>query len=355
MKNYCHQVIRGEIQGITSFLLKGVLRVLSWGYFVGLQVRAGLYVCGLFRPSCLPRPVISVGNLTVGGTGKSPLVAYLGKALKAEGRRPAVLMRGYMPDTKNLKGIDSDEAVMLRQQLDGIPIVVGANRYQQATSFLKEHDVDCFILDDGFQHRQLKRDVDIVVIDATNPWGGALLPRGLRREPMNALKRAGIIVVTKVDLASTNSVMALKQRIQHIVSNVPIIESRHQATGLVDGRTENRYALNQIKGQNILAFCGIGAPQGFFDTLKKCGAHVQEKIVFEDHHHYEAQDILALQQRCCQQQIKILVTTAKDMVKVRRWLSEVSDDIQVLSLNMVLDITQGKDILLERIHAVLFD
>jgi tetraacyldisaccharide 4'-kinase len=281
-----------------------------------VRTRAAAYRTGFFRSKRLPGTVISVGNLTAGGTGKTPLVLWLAERLHAEGKRAAVLTRGYRGIPAGPGGVpQSDEVAIYRTRLQGVAeLGVGANRFASG-KILSRHGIEWFVLDDGFQHMQLARDVDIVLLDATDPFAeGWMIPAGLLREPRSALARADIIIVTRSP--KTPAIETIVQRITH----VPIF---HAITELLDvvkipsKPAEPTEVLTDWRTKKAFAFCGIGNPQAFFDDLSRWGGSVCGHSDFPDHHTYAQRDIEKLEARARDSGAEIMLCTEKDIFNLR--------------------------------------
>lgn len=347
-KEFFYNVATDRANGALASLTKILLLVLSWVYFLLAKLNHLLYKTSLKKSFKLEKPVISVGNITWGGTGKTPLVAFLAKELKSKGKKPVILTRGYMQK----KDEDSDEAVMLKEEL-GIPVLVGSKRAMNAIEFLRENEADIFILDDGFQHFAAKRDLDILVVDSTNPWGnGHLIPRGILRESKKESRRSDIVLLTKTD-AEISEHEALKDYFSNEDRNKLVVETAHVPTKVIDLASREEKSLDSIKGKEVLCLCSIGDPYGFIRSLTNCGCRVKEKLSFMDHHVYSAQDIRNISRVCAEQNIKTIVTTQKDAVKLREFISEFNKDIEVLSLKAEVSITTNKELFLERINYLL--
>ncbi len=329
--------------------VKAVLRLMSWGYGIGLRFVLLLYRMGLLRKYKCGRPVISVGNITMGGVGKTPLVVWVVQALKEKGLRSAVVTRGYMGEGHRAKNRESDEARMLERLLRDVPVLVGPDRVRNIKDFLTQSDADVFVLDDGFQHWRLARDLDIVALDATNPWGnGALIPRGTLREPRTALSRADVIVLTKTDLGGDN-VERIKARLRRMRVEKIVVEAVHSPVALTGLRFGESQPLSLVQGRDVCLFCSLGDPRSFERTLKNLGARVKRVFEFPDHHSYTADDIRTINAYCSSEGVKALVTTEKDSVKLTSFLGLFGDTITLLSLRIEIKITQGRDAFLQRI------
>ena len=286
-------------------------------YSLVARFKAWCYARGIFKARRLPGTVISVGNLTVGGTGKTPVVLAIAERLAAEGKHCAILTRGYRGTTDpKSNGIpQSDEVAMLRERLAGrVQLGVGANRYKSGTT-LARHGVDWFVLDDGFQHLKLARDADIVLVDATNPFGGGLvLPAGRLREPLAALRRADVVVVTRSVEATSPAAESIVRR--H--TSAPIFYAAMKLECVLrvprlDGVLPER---EWIEGK-FLAFCGIGNPPAFFEDLRTWGFNLVHQSSFADHHVYTVKEAAQIEQAAADSGADALQCTEKDVWNLR--------------------------------------
>jgi tetraacyldisaccharide 4'-kinase len=299
------------------------LWVLSQAYGAAVSLRAFLYRSGFFKAERLPCPVISVGNLTAGGTGKTPVVMVLAEGLMKRGVAAAILSRGYggtrlggacvSDGRKVLLGPREagDEPFLMANRLPGIPVYVGRDRVASGRRALKETGVRGLVLDDGFQHLRLHRDLNILLVDGRAGFGdGHLLPRGILREPLSQLRRADLFVITKADEAGTEASPEILLR--KIRPEVPIFHGAYEALSLVSpgGQTEPVEALRGRKG---IALSGIADPGSFSSLLRRCGMDVAEEIAYPDHHPYTEEEVGALVEKY---RGAWVVTTEKDMVKL---------------------------------------
>lgn len=349
-KNYFYELIMSEPQGLKEKIVKSVLWILSVPYRGIIWVRRFLYDRGILKSIKVNAPVISVGNITWGGSGKTPFVDFLVQELKSMKSNPVVLTRGYMAD----KGAqESDEAKFL-EETTRVPVVVGKNRLELAQNYLlKNHNVSCFVMDDGFQHWRLYRDLDIVLIDSTDPLNSAsLIPAGHLREPVSALKRAHVIVFTKTNLERSH-MRALKSQIKSINPQSVLVESIHEPVSLIDLRSGEKKDLNILIGQEIVSCCGIAMPYAFAETLKLLEAKIIHQFSFLDHHVYRAEEIKFLSNYLQEKNIKVLVTTEKDAGKLKIYLDIFGPQIKIYALKMRLTITDGKDAFFERIRSTV--
>ena len=299
-----------------------VLPPLSIIYGAITRTRLSLYKRGTFQTTKLDRPVISIGNITTGGTGKTPLVEWVSRQLAATGKKVCILTRGYGRKDPHLQVIVSDgygvlaspseagdEPYLLATSLSGLAAVISsADRIAAGQEAIKDFGSDCFVLDDGFQHLRLARDLNIVTIDATNPWGGGhLLPYGRLREPPSGLSRAGCIVITRTDQVKT--IDTIQSEIRRYAGDVPTFQSRM-------GISRITRLSNSSEGlvSPVAAFCAVGNPQSFFDSLTQ---EVVLQKAFPDHHRYSQSEIDSLIDAAKRAGANSLFTTAKDAVKLR--------------------------------------
>jgi tetraacyldisaccharide 4'-kinase len=257
-------------------------------------------------------PVVSVGNLTLGGTGKTPCVEYVARFYRECGLRVTILSRGYGGN-----GGRNDEALVLEENLPDVPHLQGKDRVSLARTAIEELDAEVLVLDDGFQHRQLRRDLDVVLVDATNPWGnGHLFPRGFLREPLSSLRRAGVVVLTHCDQVEPQSRVELRESVSGRARDVTLAEATHRALELVNSEKATK-GLDLLLGRRVAAFCGIGNPNTFRRTLTSLGAEVRSFRVYPDHHAYTRDDVEDLRTWAAREpEDSIIVTTQKDLVKI---------------------------------------
>lgn len=286
------------------------LSPLGWLYGGAMAVRNAIYDHASFSRAA-PGPVVSVGNITTGGTGKTPLVLSLVTRLRAMGRRPAVLTRGYGAAV----GHTADEVLEYRTVHPDLPVVVDANRYSGAQIARRDYGADCFLLDDGFQHRQLRRDLDIVVVDALSPWGGRMLPAGRRREPLSGLSRADLFVISRCNQADEQTLRGIYQVLRQYSPHAAVIGS---AVNVADVRKndESRPA-SELAGKRVLPVCGLGNPETFLHLLRTLGCVVLPAIRLADHHRYATEDVAHIAAEAASHRADLVVTSRKDWVKLR--------------------------------------
>jgi tetraacyldisaccharide 4'-kinase len=283
---------------------------------------SGLYGIGWWlrealrkKPIQLARPVISVGNLTVGGTGKTPAVAWIARWLRDRDIRVTLLSRGYGADDNR----QNDEALLLEELLPDVPHLQGPDRVETGKTAIDELESQLLLLDDGFQHRRMARDLDLVLIDATCPWGhGHLLPRGLLREPVGGLRRAHAVLLTRCDQVDAARLADLRAFLQRKFPDLPVVLTRHHAVGLAREGEDDLLPLDGLRGRDVAAFSGIGRPEAFRKTLEQIGARVIEQRVFPDHFAYDRNSVRDLRHWASSlPEGTVMACTRKDLVKLR--------------------------------------
>ena len=337
-------------RGFGLFLFRLLLSFLSLLYFRGVWLRNALYDLGLLRSVKLPCFVISVGNLTVGGTGKTPVVFHLAQRLAAKGKKVAVLTRGYAREGQEpvrvVKANDSarevgDEPLMMARRLDPIPVIVGKNRVRSGSWAIQNLGADTLLLDDGFQYRKLKKDVEIVLLDATNPFGNRrLLPRGILREPASSLQRADGVLLTKIEQCEiTNSESELEERLRRLHPRAAIARIAYAPGPLKRLGKEEALAVSELAGKAVAAFSGLASPASFRRTLEGLNARIILDKRFPDHHYYTGDEVRRLVEEARQAGAWGLVTTEKDAVRIPGMESAIP--IWVLSIE--IEIRSGND------------
>lgn len=308
------RLLSGRQTGPVAVLGRGTLWCASGLYQLAARYRRWQYDTGR-RPVCRADvPVISVGNLTTGGTGKTPIVADLCRRLRARGRRVAIISRGYGAGQSGV----NDEALELEQRLPDVPHVQHPDRVAAAEIAVHELEAEILVMDDGFQHRRLQRDLDLVVIDCTCPFGfGHLLPRGYLREPLSSLRRADAVILTRTDQVGEDELDTIRQTIRRFHPDAPVFHSIHRPAGLLtfDGRTQG---LNQIEGKRVVMVSGIGNPDAFAETLRGVGADVIARQDLPDHVNYDKETRLQLRNTVAEIRPAPdwVICTQKDLVKL---------------------------------------
>ncbi len=295
---------------------------LSGLYGVAVGARLGLYSLGVLRARNLPCKVISVGNITVGGTGKTPMAIFLAEYLRGKGLKVGVLSRGYGGKLKGKQAVLSDgkdiflgpeeagdEPYLIASRLRGVPVIVGKDRYRSGLCAVERFNIQCLILDDGFQHIQLRRDMNLLLIDSLRGFGNDyLLPRGILREPVSAVKRADVVLV-KND-GGRDAFMAAR--------GLPLLSFRYQAKCIIEMGSNKMKDVASLEGKRVFAFAGIASPGAFINTLRDLGADVVSTLFFPDHHIYSEADIESINGTVSGiGDIDRVVMTEKDMVKLK--------------------------------------
>jgi tetraacyldisaccharide 4'-kinase len=306
-----HQIVSGRSTKLGAQLLRPVLSAAARPYFLAVSARNWLYDARFITAHRVAVPVVSIGNITLGGTGKTPFVEYVCRWFLERGKRPAILSRGYRS-----AGNGNDEAELLRANLPGVPHLQGHDRVQLARRAIESYQPDVLVLDDGFQHRRLARDLDIVLIDCTEPFGyGRIFPRGLLREPIANLRRSDLIVLSRAELCTPEDLMRIRGQIAGAAGELPFVLAEHSPTTFrsVDGQT---WSVRTLRNRSVAAFCGIGNPEAFWRTLERLGCSVVGKCCFPDHHHYSTEDLARLALWAKELRSEFVVMTQKDQVKI---------------------------------------
>ena len=378
IESYVLSVIEGRRNGWWPSLLRGALRGLSYLFTAGVQVRLAMFRAGLLRPHALGCQVISVGNLTVGGTGKTPVVEAFARELSRRGRKVAILSRGYKKSQPSLSQrmrrwmsppprrtdpmvvsdgrrllLDSvqggDEPFMLASNLPDVAVLVGRDRVSSGQHAIRKLGCDTLILDDGFQYLRLKHRLDVVLVDRTNPFGNRfLLPRGILREPVRNIERAGFIFITKSD---GDGAEELKKQLRRANPVAEISECRHCARHLQDVFTRDRQALEFLRGLDVAAVSGIAAPKSFEDELIRLGARVLYHKRYADHHRYTQQEIIDVINRGLARGAKAVLTTEKDAV---RFPMMERRDLPVYFLRVEIEMLSGVEAFHDWISRICF-
>jgi tetraacyldisaccharide 4'-kinase len=342
--------------------LLGTPLLLAEGLFrAGVFLRGALYDSAILPAARAGVPVVSVGNLAVGGAGKTPVALALAGRLLDAGRRPAVLSRGYgatRSDDRVVSDGDGvllgateggDEPVLLARRLPGLRVLCGPDRARLAGRAVTS-GADVLLLDDGFQHRRLGRDLDVVVIDASNPWGnGHCLPFGPNREPRSALRRAGLVWLTHADRATPTGLDGLRELAMRETGRAPV-ESRHAPRDLVDGRLGGPYPLSDLAGRRVGLLTGVARPGSVRRTVEGLGAEVVATFEFADHHRFtegEVEDAIASSVRAG---AELLVTTEKDAVRLP---AVAAGDGRIRAVRIDALVLRGEEVLGAALGAVL--
>ena len=345
------------------------MRFSSFLYSWGVQLKLALYRSGTLQQHRLPATVISIGNITVGGTGKTPTAQMMAQMIREMGYKVVILNRGYRAHWQAEIGLVSDgrkiymtaheagdEAYLLAKTLPGIPVVIGKDRSISGRYAVEKLGAQVIILDDGYQHWQLARDLDIVLIDSLNVFGNThLLPRGTLREPLSHLDRADVFLLTKTDQATGWSREYLRKVLKQYNPDAPVAESIHNPCYFVEiadwykGIQDKNYPLSELEGREVLAFSAIGNPSSFEQTLSDLGLHMVDTVRYPDHHDYGVLEMQSVTERAVAKNAYALVTTAKDAVKIPTEFIYSDRDRPLYILGMEIKITDGEDALRRRI------
>lgn len=360
-------VIFGRTRGLAAVLTRVVLRGLSWIYALVIRLRMKAYRQHWIQQSHLGTMVISVGNLTVGGTGKTPVVELLARTLRDRGRRVAVLSRGYkskkLEELQDWRDWDEeereempkvvsdgsrvlldashagDEPYMLAKNLSGVSVIVDKDRVNGGRFAVSELGADTLVLDDGLQYLRLDHELDIVLVDQSAPFGTrAMLPRGTLREPARNLCRASHIILTKCQGPTDEKIL---DRMRRYNPTAEVVETTHGPKYLERVFGNGRLALDHLQGRYVAAISGIAVPESFEGLLKKLGANVEFHRTFADHHAFSQKDVDRFMRRCVERDIDFIVTTEKDAVRFPR---PAEMDVDIYFLRIEIEILRGQDV-----------
>ncbi len=319
-------------------------------YGMGTRTRSTLYRFGVLETRSLNCPVISVGNLTVGGTGKTPVVIALANWLTKQGKRVGVISRGYGRDDENQivlvsdehqvlvdAHVAGDEPMLIATRCPGVPVIVGADRYVAGMELCHRFSCDVLLLDDAFQHLALQRNANLLLVDAESGFGnGCLLPRGPLREPVGGITRATTLIATR---ASSISHDVISQLATFAEEGIPIATSRFVLTGFVNLQTGELVAKDTMHGTVCVVFCGIANPESFSTLLEDAGMPVQQLLSFPDHWRYSAEDLQTIWDSTEGCAPKTVITTEKDAVKIRQ---HVPESLEVFAARIELEWIDGQ-------------
>lgn len=353
-------------------LLLHVLKGLSYLFLMVVSIRYFLYRTGLLRRYPLGTQVISIGNVTAGGTGKTPVTEIFARTLAAEGRKVAILSRGYrrkeapwwqrlftqviekplvVSDGRRVlldSATGGDEPYMLASNLPGVAVVVDRNRVKAGRYAVNRLGCDTLILDDGFQYQKLKHSIEVVLVDSTNPFGnGNMLPRGILREPVRNLKRADIIFLTKC----RGDVSAVKEEIRRYNTTAEIVECNHTPKVMKDVWSREEFPLDWLRDKTVCTLSGIASPKGFENSLRHLGAKVVWCERYADHHRYDASEVLYALNRTADMGADALVTTEKDAVRFPRLETA---PVKCLYLRIAIEILVGGESFTQLINRICF-
>lgn len=367
---YVMEISAGRRVSLLGSILLSILKGSSYIYRFGVALTIKLYDWGILKRHKVNAFVISIGNITVGGTGKTPTAQKMAEDLKALGHNVVIINRGYRSHLDGAMGLVSDgkrvymtayeagdEAYLMAKSLPDIPVVVGKDRAITGRYAVTKLHADIIIMDDGYQHWKLQRDLDVVLVDTLNKFGnGELIPRGTLREPLENLDRGDLFLFTKTDQSSALSRMKLRDQIKRYNNVAPVVESIHHPKNFVEiadwykGRGDNELTLEQLQGQNVMVFSAIGNPSSFEQTLSSIGINILEAVRYPDHHDYGMMELQYLQDRAKKLEAVAIVATAKDAVKIPTEFIYSDRAIPLYILNMDIQITDGLDKYIEAIN-----
>ncbi|MCF6157213.1 MAG: tetraacyldisaccharide 4'-kinase [wastewater metagenome] len=333
-----------------------MLYLFSKIYESALATRMFFYKKGIFKSIPLPVPVISVGNITMGGTGKTPVVEYISKYLQKKGKRVAILSRGYAARIKQNnqrdEGVCNDEHLLLRENIPEVMNLLNKDRVKSGLEAIQHFKAECLLLDDGFQHLRLARDLDIVIIDALNPFGyEQIIPRGMLREPLKELRRASMIMLTHVDQCGYGRINFIASRLQEFAKHIPVIQTVHKPIHLESIESDQVFDVSNLNGRRVFAFCAIGNPASFRKSIEDLGAKLTGFHIFPDHHIYTSSELRALNREAQSSRPDMIIITQKDKVKIMDNINIW--DIPVRVLKVEICIIKGQEIFENTINAIL--
>lgn len=346
LATYWHELANGKRATTVDQLLTLLLAPLGQVYALIQQLRAGLYRVGLMKGLRLPRPVISIGNITAGGTGKTPVTAYIARLLLKQGYKVAVLSRGYGGSLEGQAVVVSDgvtvmlgprecgdEPYLLASTIPGLMVVIGTDRYDAGQLAMQQLLPDVFLLDDGFQHLRLYRDMNILLLDCAKPFGnGWTLPAGLLREPASAARRADLIIMTRCPEGTSITPQA---------SGKPAFAASHRLVDALPLLGDKPVSLAALQSFRFLAFAGIADPEFFFSGLRDRGINIVQTLSFPDHAGYDQARFEAIKVAMQSSGAEYAITTEKDGVKLKQLPEEIAAVTYVAGLDIVLDNPAG--------------
>ena len=340
-----HDIVSGRRRGVIAALMRGLLRLAETPYSLAVRFRNRRFDSGrgVHRVGV---PVVSVGNLTLGGTGKTPMVEFLARWFRDHDQRVTIVSRGYGAEA----GSRNDEALELEQKLPDVPHLQNPDRVAAAETAIEEFETELILLDDGFQHRRIARDLDLVMIDALEPDGlGHVFPRGTLREPLAGLARADIVALSRADMVDAAERQRIRERLQTYAASASWIEVAHRPIGLLSSTGETT-SFDSLSGRNVAAACGIGNPQAFRHTLDTCGMNVTAMREFADHHNYTREDVQSLSDWAGQLEVAAVLCTHKDLVKLR--IDQLGGK-PLWALSIGLEILSGHEALEKKLNRLI--
>jgi tetraacyldisaccharide 4'-kinase len=349
-------LISGRSTGLPAALLRFFMGVAATGYSLVVRLHNFLYSKRWLEIHTADVPVISIGNITAGGTGKTPLVIWICRFLQNKNVPCAILTRGYKTHTKKRGTSDEgremrDEPAILAESCPQAKIIVNPNRVEAAAEAVDKFGAKVLIMDDGFQHRRLHRDLDIVTIDATCPFGyGKVLPAGLLREPVASLNRTDAAVLTRCDQISESELSRIEKKLQLINPDMVIAKSIHNPI-CAKTLTGEKITIEQLKDKKIFAFCGIGNPDAFLNTIRNTGANLVGSKIYNDHHRYTDSDVDDIHGQANRLGADLILSTQKDHTQYA--IRNTQYEIPFAYLAVEIKFTSGEDKLKQLIEDAL--
>jgi tetraacyldisaccharide 4'-kinase len=354
MTDLLERIWWSERPGVAGAVLGAPLRLAEVFFRAGAALRAALYGGGVLDAVRAAAPVVSIGNVAVGGAGKTPAAIAVARSLMARGRAVAILSRGYGAARSDPRVVSDgrevllgaadggDEPVLMARRLPGARVVCGPSRAELARMAVRDLGADALVLDDGFQHRALGRDLDVVVLDAARPFGnGRLLPAGPNREPRSALRRAGLLWLSRADQAGGEALAALRILAREATGREPV-ESRHAPVDVLDGSLRRSFGVEELRGRRVLLLAGIARPEGFRRTLAALGAEVAAEAIFPDHHPFAPGELERALRAASAARCELVATTEKDAVRLP---AEAAADPRLRAVRIEAEIVRGGDLL----------
>ena len=340
------RIIAGEDRSLGALAIRTLLLPAEFIYTLAMRFRNLAYELKWLKVQSLEVPVISVGNLTLGGTGKTPLVAWLARFFRGHNMRVTIISRGYGAAESSR----NDEARTLERLLPDVPHLQNPDRLAAAEVAIRELATQVIILDDAFQHRRIARDLDIVLIDALSPFGfGHVFPRGLLREPVAGIRRAKVVILSRADLVDELTRRRLRDEVLRIHPQAQWAEVCHVPTCLVAANGEET-ALETLRGQRVAAFCGIGNPEGFRQTLLRLNYDLVDFRIFPDHHPYTREDLEELTRWLERIKAQVAICTEKDLVKIG--LDQLGQ-IPLWALRVEIEFLSGREVLEAQLRPIV--
>jgi len=343
---YFREIVSGRRRGVGADVLRGLLRIGEAFYTPAVRWRNRRYDRGITPVFKADVPVVSVGNLTLGGTGKTPLVRWIAQWFADCGIRIAIVSRGY----GSKHGKANDEALELHQSLPDLPHLQNPDRAAAVREAMQSLNVQAVVLDDAFQHRRMGRDLDIVLLDALEPFGfNHVFPRGTLREPVEGLQRAQTVILSRADCLTATERQSIWRQVRRYAPEASRAEVTHAPSRLLSA-SGSSWPLAELRGRSVAAFCGIGNPAGFRHTLKTCGCRVLDFRTFPDHHTYTSSDMDDLNDWALRLNVSCVLCTGKDLVKLP---VERLGKQELWAIGVDLRFLNGKDALVAQLNQLI--